>query len=733
MTDEKHLRLSDIKIGKRFRQDMGDIPELAESLKAGLLQPIGVTPKHELVFGERRLLAAKTLGWKTIPARIVDVPSILEGMLAENTMRKNYTVSERVAIYRAVKAEIGSRQGQRSDLELRDNCPEVEPGERTDDFAAKRAGLGNRKTAERAEKVVEGGVPSLVEAMDSGQMSISAAVEVASLKPKDQKSFLSHPVTHERMTAQKVRKYEKLRRIEKEQEKERRAILKLPKRGWAITDDQTVVPCDLVVTDPPQCILAQEKWDNPPEGIEAFTRGWCKRWSKCGANYIAIFWNQKTKWDAKRWFDESLEGYEFIQECCCHRRNYKKPEGIHGSHKKFRNSWEPVFVYRRKGFDRGITHSNHELGAELTDNDHHSASYPTLARNGDSFQQHKCQKPVSAFRWLIHGLTVPGEIVVDPFCGSGTAGIAAVQLGRHFHGIEIDREHRRIAEGRLAMFGMPPPVPNVRKPKINTVTHGDCLDLIPTLFERSIDLVLTSPAYAEQRKGQYTSTPACDYPEFTLRWMTALEPKLTANGSVLIVIRPDLKNGVVQDYVLRTRLLLRDFGWSECETLIWHKPDGGACFGSNKRPRRSYEEILWFSKTADPFIDVKACGNWSEDVSFRWSTRFGIGGKSPVHGGQNMVKRPGQTRIADVIEVPVAKIEKGIQHPAMFPTELAEILIKTFCPEGGTVLDPFAGSGTTLMAAAELGRKWLGFDIDAKFCELARQRVAKQAAMGKAG
>lgn len=113
--DIKHLRISDIKIGKRFRKDFGDLGELAESLKAGLLQPIGVTPKHELVFGERRMLAAKALGWKTIPVRIVDVPSILEGMLTENVMRKDYTVSERVAIYRAIIAEVGSRQGQHLD------------------------------------------------------------------------------------------------------------------------------------------------------------------------------------------------------------------------------------------------------------------------------------------------------------------------------------------------------------------------------------------------------------------------------------------------------------------------------------------------------------------------------------------------------------------------------------------------------------------------------------------
>lgn len=79
--------------------------------------------------------------------------------------------------------------------------------------------------------------------------------------------------------------------------------------------------------------------------------------------------------------------------------------------------------------------------------------------------------------------------------------------------------------------------------------------------------------------------------------------------------------------------------------------------------------------------------------------------------------------MTDVIVAPVGGNEKGIDHPAQFPLALVEPLIKTYCPPGGTVLDPFAGSGTTLVAAANLGRQWYGCDIDANFCELACQRL----------
>ena len=70
------------------------------------------------------------------------------------------------------------------------------------------------------------------------------------------------------------------------------------------------------------------------------------------------------------------------------------------------------------------------------------------------------------------------------------------------------------------------------------VLHGDCLDLIPTLEDGSVSLVVTSPPYAEQRAGHYEGVPEEDYPDFTVQWMTALAPKMTPDGSVFLVIRP---------------------------------------------------------------------------------------------------------------------------------------------------------------------------------------------------
>ncbi len=203
--------ISTIKIGERFRQDLGDLEPLAESIVCqGLLQPIGINENKELVFGQRRLVACRDiLGWSEIEARVVDVTSLVEGQHDENEIRKDFTPSERVAIAEAVRAEIGDRQGQRTDLAA--NAAKLTG--RSDDEAARKSGFGSAETLERAKTVVETAAPNIVEAMDKGEISISAAAKVAKvvprkaqekLNPKDAKAALREAVRAGRPTVDPI-------------------------------------------------------------------------------------------------------------------------------------------------------------------------------------------------------------------------------------------------------------------------------------------------------------------------------------------------------------------------------------------------------------------------------------------------------------------------------------------------------------------------------------------------
>jgi ParB-like chromosome segregation protein Spo0J len=197
-----------IRVGERHRKEMGDLEALAVSISTvGLLHPPVVTKEGVLVCGERRFRAMRDiLGWKTIPVIVLEVSSIVEGEYAENEIRKDFTPSERVAIGRAIEAEIGKRQGQRTDKGLPVNCTEVEPGVETRDVAAAKAGFDSASTYERAKRVVEKAVDEVVAQMDAGDLSISAAAVIAEQPPERQVEIARLPEQERKAEVRKLRR-----------------------------------------------------------------------------------------------------------------------------------------------------------------------------------------------------------------------------------------------------------------------------------------------------------------------------------------------------------------------------------------------------------------------------------------------------------------------------------------------------------------------------------------------
>lgn len=444
----KELKISDIKVGHRHRKDMGDLKSLGDSIRRdGLLQPIGVTEKLELVFGERRLRAHKDiLKSKTILARVVDVTSIIAGEYAENEIRKDFTPSERVAIAKTIERKVGNRQGQRTD-KLREKIPEVVAGKRTRETAANKAGFGNDKTYRQASKVVQNGTAKLIQAMDDGRISISAASILVEADADQQESILELDEKAILRAAKEIRQKKTSDRNQQQCRAEVAARSKLKgKRNWKITADQKVIQCDLLIADPPYGI-SNEAWE--PEDIEAFTRLWCRKWSACGADFIAIFWSQEKLWDGRHWFDDSLTGYDFQQMLIWHVNNNGAPK----NRRWMKQTWEPIFLFRKSGSTRTVISTKKMWTTDLHNLDCHVAPIPQTVYSGEDLKQHPCQKPVSVMRWLIHALSEPSEMVASPFCGVAPCGIAAIQLGRRYHGIETDAEFRRIAEGRVAEYG----------------------------------------------------------------------------------------------------------------------------------------------------------------------------------------------------------------------------------------------------------------------------------------
>lgn len=257
-----------------------------------------------------------------------------------------------------------------------------------------------------------------------------------------------------------------------------------------------------------------------------------------------------------------------------------------------------------------------------------------------------------------------------------------------------------------------------------TVYCGDVVEALTHIEPGTVDSVVTSPPYAMQRASTYGGVPESEFPAWTVSWMEALRPALTERGSVMLNISPHVKGGMLADYVLRMRLALRAAGWFEHDELVWVKPDK-LPHGRPDVPVRSWESIFWYSRTKSQWSDARRNGNYITDErkasSLKAASPFRgrdvrLGWGHLALGSETMTHE--KSRCKNFLHLAVRNIPNEWDHPAPFPVKLADWLVKINTPDGGTVLDPFAGSGTTAVAAASNGFKSIAIDRDPTYAQM---------------
>lgn len=263
------------------------------------------------------------------------------------------------------------------------------------------------------------------------------------------------------------------------------------------------------------------------------------------------------------------------------------------------------------------------------------------------------------------------------------------------------------------------------------VLHGDARDLLPLLPRESVDLFFTSPPYADARA--YSRIHPDRYVEWFLPFARSMYEVTTSSGSLVINIKNRVANkgplkGQRHPYVYLLVLALQNMGWRWIETYIWSKPNGvPGKFGP--RTKDSFEYVYHFAKGERPYFDLDAIrvpykadaaeiARRKRDTAGRRSTEAGFGRdrtKTYLLGGAD----PG-----NVVSVPQTYNQhRGVAHTAAMPEGLAEFFIKAASPEGGIVIDPFAGAGTTVAMARRLGRQAGGFEIHRRFVDEALRRI----------
>ncbi len=260
----------------------------------------------------------------------------------------------------------------------------------------------------------------------------------------------------------------------------------------------------------------------------------------------------------------------------------------------------------------------------------------------------------------------------------------------------------------------------------NKIIHGECVNIMSTLPENSIDLIVTSPPYAEQRKGVYDGISETDFPDWMLSVVRAGMRVLKDDGSFIINIKEHVNKGVRSLYVMETVLLLaKEFRY--VDEFMWNKTNPFPT-GSKKRLKDGFERCFQFTKTSDykffpEQVLVKSESKWANDNARRKNK----GAFSTTNGSKMAMSRRIVTdlvRPSNVITFASSCINIG--HPATFPMELPEFFIKLMTQEGDIVLDPFVGSGTTALAAIRLGRNFVGIDKKKEYAHLSTSRTEEE-------
>ncbi len=258
----------------------------------------------------------------------------------------------------------------------------------------------------------------------------------------------------------------------------------------------------------------------------------------------------------------------------------------------------------------------------------------------------------------------------------------------------------------------------------NAIHHGDCHKILPMLPDECVDLIITSPPYADRRKHTYGGIPPEEYVEWFLPISLELKRVLKPEGSFVLNIKERVIDGERGTYVMELVLAMRKQGWFWIEEYCWHKKNSYPGKWPN-RFRDAWEHCYHFAKQKHFKMYQHAVmvpmGDWAER-RLKYLTKNDLvrdESRSKSGFGKRVANWIGREKVYPTNVLHLATEVSNKNHSAVFPIELPSWFIKLFTKENDVVLDPFMGSGTTANAARKLNRKYIGIEIKKEYVELA--------------
>ncbi len=257
---------------------------------------------------------------------------------------------------------------------------------------------------------------------------------------------------------------------------------------------------------------------------------------------------------------------------------------------------------------------------------------------------------------------------------------------------------------------------------------GDSKDVLKKYPDNFVDLIVTSPPYADRRKNTYGGVSPDKYVEWFLPISEQLLRVLKPTGTFILNIKEKAENGERHTYVIELILALRKQGWFWTEEFIWHKKNSYPGKWPN-RFRDSWERLLQFNKSKQFNMYQESVmvpvGDWAKDrlKNLSKTDKTRDNSKSGSGFGKNISNwiNRGLVYPNNVLYLPTECGNKN--HSAAFPEALPEWFIKLFTKENDLVLDPFMGSGTTIMVAAKMQRNAFGIDLLPEYYESVSKQV----------
>lgn len=235
-----------------------------------------------------------------------------------------------------------------------------------------------------------------------------------------------------------------------------------------------------------------------------------------------------------------------------------------------------------------------------------------------------------------------------------------------------------------------------------TLYHGDCRDVLLDL-RPTAETVVADPPYGE------TSLPWDRWPTGWPSIASSASDSLWCFGSLRMLLERQT------EFVL----------WRLAQDVVWEKQDGTG-FATDRFRRVHEYAVHWYrGRWDDLHRDVPRVGSRGVDKSVR---RAAVSAAHHGERGASSYNDDGTRLMRSVIQVP--NMHGRALHPTEKPAGILAALIQYSCPVGGTVLDPFAGSGSTLRTAKDMGRHAVGIEADERYCEIAAKRLAQESLFG---